>query len=175
MALSDLKNHLAEKSEKELKQEILALYKNFKNVKEFYDHQFNPQDELEIFNQYKFIIKNQFFPNRGHGRAKLSIARKAVTDYKKIVGIHQNLVDIAMYYVEQGVEFTCAYGDIDEAFYNSMESMFSQALQWAKISSTLYIFQNRADQVCQKTSHMGWGFHDGLSETYDEFYPDAFI
>ena len=39
MALSDLKNHLAEKSEKELKQEILALYKNFKNVKEFYDHQ----------------------------------------------------------------------------------------------------------------------------------------
>ena len=35
-----------------------------------------------------------------------------------------------LYYVEMGVQFTNAYGDIDEAFYNSMESMYERAVKY---------------------------------------------
>ena len=33
-------------------------------------------------------------------------------------------------YVENGVKFTNAFGDIDEPFYYSMESMFEKALEY---------------------------------------------
>jgi hypothetical protein len=53
-----------------------------------------------------------------------SVARKAVSDYKKVSASKFGLADVMLYYVEMGVQFTNAYGDIDEAFYNSMESMY---------------------------------------------------
>jgi hypothetical protein len=34
--------------------------------------------------KYKAIIKKEFFPARGFGEARLSVARKAVMDYKKL-------------------------------------------------------------------------------------------
>lgn len=30
-------------------------------------------------------------------------------------------------------------------------------------------FQERAIQLLTDTQHMGWGFHDGLSDTFHEF------
>ena len=63
----------------------------------------------------------------GFGKARLSVAHKAANDYRKI---YRNLVasvDMMLFYVEQGVKFTDAYGDIDEPFYCRMESMFASA------------------------------------------------
>ena len=37
-------------------------------------------------------------------------------------------IDIMLFYIEQGVKFTLAYGDINEAFYSSMEGMYEKAL-----------------------------------------------
>lgn len=109
--------------------EISELYRRFPDVKNYYQLKFSPQSERDIVNEYKERVKKEFFPTRGFGRARLSIAKKPIIEYKKVCFNPASLIDLMLYYVEQGVNFTNQYGDINEPFYNSMESMFDQALK----------------------------------------------
>jgi len=71
---------------------------------------------------YRSKIVEQFFPARGDGKLRLGEARKAIRDYRKATGNLPGTVELLMTYVENGTEFTHEYGDIDERFYNSIES-----------------------------------------------------
>lgn len=46
-----------------------------------------------------------------------------------------------LFYVEQGVEFTNEYGDINEQFYISMEDMYERALKLMEKKGYIRIFQ----------------------------------
>ena len=172
MSIQKLKAHLANKSEKELTREIIDLYQQFSVVKDFYNLQLSAHEAYDIIAKHKMIIQNEFLPKRGFGDARLSVARKSVMDFKKLVGVHENLVDLALYYVEIGVQYTNAYGDIDEPFYNSMESMFTQAMKWMKQLDIAYQFQPRAAKICHDTEGIGWGFYDELCETYSNYFDE---
>jgi len=170
MGIRDLKSFLSSKTEKELIEEISGLYRHFKNVRDFYDVQLSQDHAVDLLKQHKKILKDEFLPQRGFGDARLSVARKTVMDYKKIVGLNENLADLALYYVEIGVQYTNTYGDIDEPFYNSMETMFEQALKWMKQLNLLASFQSRAEKICAETENIGWGFHDMLGQIYSDYF-----
>ena len=76
--LTILKKHLKTCSQEELINDIAELYKRFQPVKDYYQIQLAPQDETQVAAKYKKIIEDQFFPTRGYGRAKLSVAKKAM-------------------------------------------------------------------------------------------------
>jgi hypothetical protein len=172
ITLTELKMYLKSRSKEQLITSIAELYKKFPAVKEHYQLEINPASEAEIAEGYKKTIKDEFFPARGYGQARLSVARKAVNDFKKLCNSPEAWVDIMLFYVEQGVEFTTAYGDIDEPFYNSMESMFEKALELVQ-KHDLYDFTRiRSQQILRDTSGMGWGFHDMLSEIYAETFEE---
>ena len=172
MSIKALKAHLATKPEKQLLQEIVKLYQQFSVVRDFYDLQISTEGANEVLTKHKLIIKDEFLPKRGFGDGRLAVARKSVMDYKKLVGISETLVDLAFYYVEIGVQYTNTYGDIDEPFYNSMESMFAQAMKWMKQLNVESQFQQRAAKICHDTDNIGWGFHDGLCEIYSDYFDD---
>jgi hypothetical protein len=121
---------------------------------------------LEVLAKYKKTIEDEFFPARGFGKAKLSIAKKAISDYKKVCNNEVDTIDIMLFYVEQGVKFTLAYGDIDEAFYASMEGMYQKALSAITELDVKNIFEQRSRKIVTDTSEIGWGFHDTLSEIF---------
>lgn len=100
--LTTLKKHLKERSQAELIGDIAELYKRFQPVKDYYQIQLAPQDETQVAAKYKKIIEDEFFPARGFGRAKLSAAKKAITEYKKVTKTATGLIDIMLFYVEQG-------------------------------------------------------------------------
>lgn len=127
--LTTLKKHLKTRSQAELIADIAELYKRFQPVKDYYQIQLYPQDESQVAAKYKKIIEDEFFPARGFGKARLSVAKKAITEYKKVNKTVMGLIDIMLFYVEQGVRFTDAYGDIDEPFYISMETMYEKAVK----------------------------------------------
>ncbi len=116
LSLTALKKYLKTCSQEELIAEISALYKGIPAIKDYYQVKLNPQSELQVAEKYKKIIKNEFFPTRGFGKSRLSVARKAVNDYKKLTASAASVADIMGFYVEQGVLFTNAYGDINEPF-----------------------------------------------------------
>jgi hypothetical protein len=66
-----------------------------------------------------------------------------------------------LFYVEQGVAFTNAYGDIDAPFYSSMESMYERALKLIKKESLQDQLLDRCQNIVNETHGIGWGFHNG--------------
>jgi hypothetical protein len=123
-----------------------------------------------VSEKYKKIIKNEFFPARGYGNARLSVAKKAFSEYKQTSPSTEGLIDIMLFYVEQGVLFTDAYGDINEPFYNSMEGMYEKALAEIDRHGLHGDFYERCQSIVEDTSDVGWGFHDGLRDLYQETF-----
>ena len=80
-----------------------------------------------------------------------------------------------VYYVECGTRFTVDYGDIDAWFYESLESMFTQAVRTLQSSDeeTIDQFLPRLESIVYKANGIGWGYYDTLSETLEEAFPEG--
>jgi len=169
MATANLKKYLDSLSKEELIKHILELDKKYKPVQEYYQL-FLTNDIDSVIRKYKQIIENEFFPQRGEPKMRLSIARNAISETKKLGLPRENLADLMLFYVETGVQFTLDYGDIDEPFYNSMESMYLQVLKFISKEGLLDRFRMRAEAIVDRTVDIGWGFHDSLSDYFCQYY-----
>jgi Family of unknown function (DUF6155) len=170
LTLRELKLYLKNKSPDDLVNDIATLFTKFDAVKEYYTMQLGGSYSPQLLDQYKSIIRHEFFPSRGYGDARLSVARKAVSDYKKVSDSREGLIDLMLFYVEMGVKYTNQYGDINEAFYSSMERMYDRATKQIAENKLHNRFQQRCLRIVSDTSGIGWGFHDTLSEIYDEVF-----
>ncbi len=172
--LVELKKELRKKTQNELVEEIAHLYQKFSNVKEFYQASFF-SDDSAVLEKYKQIVQNEFIPSGRSQFPKMraSVARKAISDYKKVSCSNSGIADIMLTYVESGVYCTTEFGDIDEAFYNSMESMYESALKYMAKEGLLHEFQERTKAIVNNTSQCGWGFHDQLSDLYLSYSSEA--
>ena len=173
MSLKLLRQQLRKKEQKELIDEIADLYKKFDSVKSYYQASVF-KDDQGVLEKYKKIIEYEFFPKSVHAEpaCRISVAKKAIADYKKLSCSDANLADIMLFYVECGVRFTNEYGDINERFYNSMASVYVNACQFIHKNNLERIFQPRALAIVTDTSNSGWGFHDFLRDSYDQFFSD---
>lgn len=169
LTLTQLKNHLKNKSADELVKEISGLYKMFAEVKDYYQSSLSEAGKKEVLQKYKAVIENEFFPLRGEPKMRLSIARKVVNEFKKISSSPEDIADLMVFYVECGVKLTNAYGDIDEPFYCSMESMYNKALKYIVKTDQKDKFYKRCKKIIKDTYNTGWGFNDGLSDSFYEY------
>jgi hypothetical protein len=74
--------------------------------------------------------------------------------------------------VENGVDFTDQYGDIDEKFYNSIINLYDMFLVYSTMNGIQNDFQDRCYEIMKKTAGIGWGFHDELAEMYETYFFD---
>jgi hypothetical protein len=120
----------------------------------------------EILEKYRGKIVEQFFPARGDGKLKLEEARQAIRDYRKATGNLPGTVELLMTYVENGTRFTHEYGDIDERFYDSVESALDElaALLRGEAREMYPQFRDRLARVEQMADGIGWGFHDFVKD-----------
>lgn len=165
-----LKLHLKSLSREELLGEIGMLFDKFPTVKEYYQSKLGAEDSQGVLEKYKAIIEKEFDPPRGFPKARLSVAKKAISDFKKVSNSSVDLADLMVAYAEAGVQFTLQYGDIDEPFYNSMEGMFEKAALHITKHKLYDQFEPRCLRIVQDTNGMGWGFHDRLCQIYDEYF-----
>ena len=168
MNVTELKQYLMSLDQSTIVGEVVELFRNFDMVKDYYETKLNPESASTILEKHKDTITHEFFPKRGFGKARLSVARKAVLDFKKVSKNPNQVIDLMLHYVEVGCRFTDEYGDIDEPFYNSMESMYESALK--------FIVKNEAQQQhCQrcrqiaKNATEGWGFRDQLEGLFENY------
>ncbi|MCX6231848.1 MAG: DUF6155 family protein [Bacteroidetes bacterium] len=168
MSKHDLKKKLESLDKKKLIDLISVLYDKQKSVKEYLDYYVNP-DEKEALKIYKVKVREAFYPKRGFGY-KIAIGKKAISDFRKLKPATDSLVDLMMCYVESGVEFTNDFGDINEGFYASIESVYFDALKLIDKNGLHDKYQSRAYEILLETENIGWGFHDSLSYFYYEIY-----
>ena len=83
---------------------------------------------------------------------------------------NEGLADIMIFFVEMGAKFTNAYGDINEPFYNSMESMYERSLNFIAKYKLHEMYETRCKKIVDDTRGIGWGFHDGLCDLYCKYF-----
>ena len=120
----------------------------------------------EALEKYRGKIVEQFFPARGFGKLKMGEARKAIRDYRKATGNLPGTAELLMTYVENGTKFTHEFGDIDERFYDSIESALAEldVLLRGEARGLYPQFCDRLERVEQMSKGIGWGFHDFVAD-----------
>ena len=170
--ITDLKKYLSNKTSDEMKQEIIELFKNYKNVQEYFTLKIFPKNEENILKKYKQIIKNEFSPDRGEPKLRYSIMRTAISDFRKVSKNPKNMAELMISHVENGVDFTNMYGDIDEQFYNNIEGMFEKTANYIIKNNLVEIFRDRCKTVYEDSQDIGWGFSDTMAEIYFEYFEE---
>ncbi len=124
-----------------------------------------------LFQEYRKKIENQFYPDRGEPKLRLQEAKKAISEFEKLTGSMKHVFQLKLIYVELGVSFTVDYGDIDERFYNSMVSVYSDIIDHVNDDEEGVLYEEYKDRLAKivsDTSGIGWGFHDELAYLHAE-------
>lgn len=168
-SVTNLKKQLFQKTKEDLIKEIATLCQIFPQVKEYYKSQSG--DIHELAKKYKDIIKKEFVNDdrRGLPKARFSVARKALTDFKKLTNDPELIADIMMIYVESTSWFNTEYGPDGEEFYTRSEDMFEKVLSLIKKHNLLEKFRARSHQVVKNATE-GWGHKDSLEDRYIDVY-----
>lgn len=124
----------------------------------------------EVHEITKEKICEEFYPKKGHPKLRLAEAKKAITDFKKLCHDEAKIIDVMIYYVELGVEFTSDYGDINAPFYNSLISMFASIVDLLnqKDASLTKTFRDRLEDIVHASEHIGWGLGISIEELFME-------
>jgi hypothetical protein len=128
-------------------------------------------DSGEALERCRKRIVDQFFPARGFGKLNLRLARQAIRDYQKTTSDLAGTIDLMLTYVEQGTQFTNTYGDIDERFYDSLESVLgdmADQLTTAPGAALYPRFEKRIDALAKAAHDLGWGYGDFVTNTIAE-------
>lgn len=169
-----VKNPLSRCERKDLLNLIRDLYNRSDENSRFIQARFiSASTQLE---SYKKIIYHALYPDIIHNEyVNFRVGRKAISDYKKATGDSVGTLKLMIYYVEQGHQFTLDYGDMDEHFYSSLESMFDATLKNLKKSDQRIIdmFLPRMQAIVNKANGMGWGYYDYIAESLAEAFPEG--
>lgn len=170
LSIPEIKKALKSYDKELLLSIIMDCYKQSKDVKNYIHVLLNPEEAIEeLYQKSKHQILHEFFPPRGFGKIRLSIAKKAITEFRSLSNDELRTIDLMIYYVEVGVNFTNTYGDIHDQFYDSMISMYGNVINKIMGKENLYNqFHVRLETIVQQTDGIGWGFHDDLSHLFGE-------
>ncbi len=165
-----IQTHLEACSKEELVQMFLDLTKRNSAVKQFLISKFDPTAPVPDFEDYKAEVRAEFFPRSGFGNGNPSIAFRMLQRVEIEATSPKQVIEFIYFCVETGVEFTTAYGDIDEEFYTAFEDLFERAAKLASMEGLIDKYKPRAHRIVKSTYEMGWGFYDGLEHIFTEYF-----
>lgn len=159
-------------SKDELVQIFIELIERNPAVERFLNSRLDPAAREPDLDNYKTEVRSDFFPAKGVGNGSPSIAFRMLLHVEAEATDPKQVIDFIYYCVETGVEYTDAYGDINEEFYAAFEDLFERAAQLALTNDQIDEFRARAHHIVSSTSEMGWGFHDELDRIFSEYFRD---
>jgi hypothetical protein len=170
---TDVKAMLVNLDQKQLLKLIADLYKFSDENKTFLHTRFSVgEDQL---GSYKKIIDDFLFPDVFSNKPiQVAKAKKAISSYSKALGDDLGQAELMVYFVECGNNFTLDFGDINEAFYDALKSMYQRAID--KVLSLPVKqqseFKRRLKEIMTSSSGIGWGYHDTLADDYYRAFPE---
>ena len=168
---SAVKNHIKDWNAAQLTALIKDLYDSFTDNRTFLGARVQAESNSgAAFETYRQRIVEQFYPKRGFGKLKLGEARKAIRDYKKATGNMDGTIELLLTYLENGNDFTCEFGDINEAFYDSLCSVMDELATVLKAEGRAAYEKvgDRLNQVATKANGIGWGYGDHINGVVGE-------
>jgi hypothetical protein len=169
MSKRELRKYLKELTKEQLEEQIADIYNRFKDVKEYYDFAFNP-NENQLMEQCRFQISKEYFPV-GSRKAKLrrSVAQKWI---KKLILLDADsflLADVMFFNIEIAQTFSGENMVRQESFFTSLYKSFDEALRFVSEKGILPDFKGRIEKIAGDAWDQQWpnrkAFED-LSDMY---------
>ncbi|ODN41671.1 hypothetical protein [Piscirickettsia litoralis] len=177
----DIKPVLAKMTAIQLRGILQDLYLFSSENKAFFHSRFlNRQGGCDHLKPYKARIREAICPKEPWKQdVQLSVGRKAISEFKKANGDLRDTLNLMLYYVVCGNDFTLEFGDINEPFYNSMESMFGRLIEMLikqKDDALVIELMPRLEAESKRVELVGWGYGDGIRELLgdlQEAFPES--
>ena len=166
---SDVKTKLADFDRAGLLGLVQDLCATSKDNKAFLHARFGLGDDpLE---PYKDVIIRWINPPDFRNPISVAKAKKAISDYKKVLGQPEGLAELTVFYCEEVFDFLAGCGMDDEGFYDALVRMFDQALKYVRAlpKAQQAGFLARLDRVRQLGQNVGWS----VGEDFDHLWSVA--
>jgi hypothetical protein len=118
---------------------------------------------------YRKAISRWICPDLMKGQnVSVAKAKKAISDYKKAIGLPQGVAELSIFYCEAALSLSSGCSIDDEGYYAALVRMFEQALTAverlpASERAPLY---GRLDPLRAQADRLGWGVKDAFDELW---------
>ena len=170
----EIRKKLNKCSEIDLKGIIGELYALSKTNKNFLDARF--LNDTNALKRYESDIQKYIAPYepwKSTQQVSIKDAKKILSDYKKATHDKMGLIHLMIHYVECGTHFLCEFGDMYAQYYNSLLSVFENALTLMKTlpDEAVQDFIVRMHSISREAYGMGWGYSDSITHMLHKAYP----
>jgi len=162
MGKRQLISFLNELDRAELQEQVLDLYGRFKNVKEYYDFSFNPNEDKRLLAAKERIAK-EYFPEAGKKvKKRRSVAHKVIIQLLKLEVNPVFVLDLMLYNIEVAQLYTSEVNIKQESFYKSILKSFQQAVDFANRQFIREEFNGRILRIIELSHQQEWINKEGF-------------
>ena len=115
MSKTDFKKYLQQLPKEEVINIVLEYYSKSKEAKNYFDYMLAP-DVTKKLEECKKVILNEYYPKRGWGNARISVGKKAISDFTKLKPGDEMLAEAMVCLIETACQYTWDYGDRRRVF-----------------------------------------------------------
>lgn len=170
---NDVKTRLADFDRAGLIGLVQDLYAASKDNQAFLHTRFSLGDD--VLKPYKTTLDRWLWPDVFKNQdISVSKAKKAISDYKKAVGLPDGLAELEVFYCEQAAGFSSDIGLQDEGFFDALVRMFEQALRTIRAlpQDRQAPWLERLDGVRQISHNFGYGVGDDMDDLLAKYGVD---
>lgn len=167
---SDVKAKLFDFDRAALLTLVQALYGASKDNQIFLHSRFGLGED--VLKPYKLTIERWIWPDvfkRQDG--SVAKAKKAISDYKKAIGLPLGLMELMVFYCERAADFSHEYGLDDEGYLEALVGMFEQALKTSQTvpNDERGQFITRLQSVRVIGHDLAYGVGDDMADLLESF------
>ena len=170
----DIRKKLSKVTERDLLALVGDLYQLSPKNRSFLESRFLPSEAT--LDKYKAAIRQHLCPAyfdmiNMRPYFKIKAAKDVIAEYKKATGDAWGVLELMVYYAEVACAYAKKHGDLFNAYYSSVISVYKNALtylQKQELSQALPYIE-RLQKLPALVRSIGWGFPD----TMQKFFADS--
>jgi len=171
MSKLQLKKELQKLTKEQLIEIFAELYDTYKPVKDYFKTRLNPENIEDLFEKYKKVIINEFYPTtRLRPKTRFSVAREAIADFNKLKPPPKFVAELMLTLVEYACKFTNDYGSQTEQYYISAKNNFERALIFLQKEDLLDAFKSQCEKCLVYSKPNGYFFPDDMKDLFEKYY-----
>jgi hypothetical protein len=161
-----IKQQLNEKSKDELIELIKKIFDFSSDAQAILQANMVESSDNATLELFRENIRKNFTINRGFSKNMLTDSKRMIQEYSKTTRNTVGIIDLLLTFIESGTEYTVVNGDINEPFYDSLESAFEEMSNMIRICGVdIYKqFSDRISALTVNADKIGWGYGDFLIE-----------
>jgi hypothetical protein len=166
---NQFEKYLLSCSPAQLLEEMLKLYSHLEPVRLYYENELNEDSTASLEKSIEKLQK-EYMPNKGFGKARSSEARKIILEFKKVNKNQDQLIKLILFRTQMMLDFTNAYGDMAEAFYDTLAGCYEEACKLIVKNNLQTSYQKECDIMLEATGNIGYGLGDQMYSIFEEYF-----